>query len=455
VSTVIPLRAEPTGGCSTAPVLRERGQREVFCGLTGIIWLHRKVQDAFFLVVGSRTCAHLIQSAAGVMIFAEPRFATAIIDERDLAGLADCHDELDRVVNRLLDRRPEIRTLFLVGSCPSEVIKLDLSRAAQRLNQLHSPQVRVLNYSGSGIETTFTQGEDACLAAWAPTLPAASADAAPALMVVGTLADVVEDQFTRLFAELGIGPVSFFPPRRATLLPAIGPNTHILLAQPYLADTARALEERGAQRLDAPFPLGEEGTTRWLEAAARTFGVSRERFDRVTQAGRERAQHAVAGHRARLTGQRIFFFPDSQLEIPLARFLSRELGMQLTEVGTPYLHRQHMAAELALLPAGTVLSEGQDVERQLDRCRAARPDIVVCGLGLANPLEAEGMTTKWAIELVFTPVQGYEQAGDLAELFARPLVRRMKLAEARRETVSVQGPFSAKQRALASAPLEA
>ena len=35
----------------------------------------------------------------------------------------------------LLQRRPEIRTLFLVGSCPSEVIKLDLARAAERLNE--------------------------------------------------------------------------------------------------------------------------------------------------------------------------------------------------------------------------------------------------------------------------------------------------------------------------------
>jgi len=104
--------------------LKERGQREVFCGLTGIIWLHRKIQDAFFLVVGSRTCAHLIQSAAGVMIFAEPRFATAIIDDRDLAGLADANDELDKVVKQLLERRPDIKLLFLVGSCPSEVIKL-------------------------------------------------------------------------------------------------------------------------------------------------------------------------------------------------------------------------------------------------------------------------------------------------------------------------------------------
>ena len=120
-------------------VRRESGQREVFCGLTGIVWLHRKIQDAFFLVVGSRTCAHLIQSAAGVMIFAEPRFATAIMEEKDLAGLTDANDELDRIVTQLIARRPDIRLLFLVGSCPSEVIKLDLSRAALRLSQKFSP----------------------------------------------------------------------------------------------------------------------------------------------------------------------------------------------------------------------------------------------------------------------------------------------------------------------------
>jgi light-independent protochlorophyllide reductase subunit N len=427
MSTVIPIHRPAAVGCADAPVLRERGQREVFCGLTGIIWLHRKIQDAFFLVVGSRTCAHLIQSAAGVMIFAEPRFATAIIDERDLAGLADANAELDRVVTRLLERRPEIRMLFLVGSCPSEVIKLDLSRAASRLSERFSPKVRVLNYSGSGIETTFTQGEDACLAALVPQLPQAEVQSPPSLLVVGALADVVEDQFARLFGQLGITPVRFFPPRHATQLPAVGPNTRILLAQPFLADTARALEARGATRLAAPFPLGSEGTTLWLQAAATAFGVSASTFERVTLAGRERAAAALARVRPTLAGKRIFFFPDSQLEPPIARFLAREMGMQLVEVGTPYLHRQHLAEELALLPDGTVLSEGQHVDKQLDRCRAAAPDIVVCGLGLANPLEAEGLTTKWAIELVFTPIHGYEQAADLAELFARPLLRRLKL----------------------------
>ena len=425
VIDIKPLAASPALGCADAPVLKERGQREVFCGLTGIIWLHRKIQDAFFLVVGSRTCAHLLQSAAGVMIFAEPRFATAIIDERDLAGLADANAELDRVVTRLLERRPDIKLLFLVGSCPSEVIKLDLSRAAQRLSKNYANSVRILNYSGSGIETTFTQGEDACLASLVPEMAESQA---PALMVVGALADVVEDQFKRLFDALDIGPVHFFPPRHAAELPAIGPNTQFLLAQPFLADTACVLEARGAQRLSAPFPLGVEGTTGWLQAAATAFGVSPARFEQVIAPKRERAQGALARHRAALQGKRIFFFPDSQLEVPLARFLSRELGMGLAEVGSPYLHRQHLAAEMALLPADTVLSEGQDVERQLDRCRAAQPDLVVCGLGLANPLENEGFTTKWAIELVFTPIQGYDQAADLAELFTRPLTRRTKLA---------------------------
>lgn len=413
-------------GCAEAPVLRERGQREVFCGLTGIVWLHRKVQDAFFLVVGSRTCAHLLQSAAGVMIFAEPRFGTAIMEERDLAGMTDANEELDRVVDRLLGRRPDIKLLFLVGSCPSEVIKLDLAKASQRLSARFSPAVKVLNYSGSGIETTFTQGEDACLASLVPVMPASDAES---LLIVGALPDIVEDQFRRLFAELGIARVDCLPARRAADLPGVGANTKFLLAQPFLADTAAALEARGAKRLDALFPFGAEGTTDWLHAAAKAFGVDEMHFRRTIAPGRERAKRALERHRERLADKRIFFMPDSQLEVPLARFVAAELGMIPVEVGTPYLHRDHLARELDALPDYVTLSEGQDVDKQLDRVRAERPDLTVCGLGLANPLEREGLTTKWSIELVFSPVHGFDQAGDLAELFARPLVRQEKLRE--------------------------
>ena len=409
-------------------VIRERGQREVFCGLTGIVWMHRKIQDAFFLVVGSRTCAHLIQSAAGVMIFAEPRFATAIIDERDLAGMADINDELDREVKRLLQRRPDIKLLFLVGSCPSEVIKIDLQRAAERLSEEYLPDVRILNYSGSGIETTFTEGEDTCLESLVPVCPQPAADAEQQLLIVGALPDIVEDQFRRLFDKLGIDNLAFFPPRKSTDLPSIGGNTRYLLAQPFLTATADVLNKRGAQRLPAPFPFGAEGTTAWLQAAASAWGIADETFRAVTEAPAKRARSAVARYRFQLSDKRIFFFPDSQLEVPLARFLHNELGMQLTEVGSPYLHRLHLAEEFAMLPEGVSYSEGQHVDKQLDRCLAAAPDLVVCGLGLANPLESRGIRTKWAIELLFTPIHGYDQAGDCAELFARPLIRQDKLA---------------------------
>lgn len=414
----------PATGCRDVPVLAERGQHEVFCGLTGIIWLHRKIQDAFFLVVGSRTCAHLLQSAAGVMIFAEPRFGTAILEESDLAGLADAQEELEREVDRLLSRRPDIRQLFLVGSCPSEVIKLDLSRAAERLSARHAPKVRVLNYSGSGIETTFTEGEDACLAAMVPALPETDRRQ---LILVGALPDVVEDQALDLLSKLGIEDVAVLPARHADSGLAIGPNTVFALTQPFLGGTLAALERRGARHIPAPFPFGEEGTTAWLTAVAREFGVDQAHFDAVTAAPRARAARAVARAAEDLRDRSVFFFPDSQLEIPLARFLTRECGMRAIEVGTPYIHRAVVGPELDLLDRGPLLTEGQDVERQLDRCRGTRPGLTVCGLGLANPLEAEGLATKWAIELVFTPVHFYEQAGDLAGLFSCPLRRRAAL----------------------------
>lgn len=417
-----------TSALDNIAVTVERGQREVFCGLTGIVWLHRKMQDAFFLVVGSRTCAHLLQSAAGVMIFSEPRFATAIMQEKDLAGLSDANEELDRIVHRLLERRPDIATLFLVGSCPSEVIKLDLGRAAQRLSAAHQGRVRVLNYSGSGIETTFTEGEDACLEAMIKAAPHTDEQQ---LMIVGALPDIVEDQFDRLFETSGIKKaalnVTYFPPRRAAEIPAIGPNTTFLLAQPFLNATRRALIEKGATHIPALFPFGVNGTQAWLYAAADAVGVARAEVDTASAAPIARARKALEHYTPILKGKRLWFMPDSQLELPLARFMQQECGMEILEVGVPYLDRKTMSEELKVLPESARVVEGQDVDKQLDRLRTESPDLTVCGLGIANPLEGEGLSTKWSIELVFSPVHGFDQAGDLAELFARPLSRRQKL----------------------------
>ena len=337
----------PTEGCTETPIIRERGQREVFCGLTGIIWMHRKIQDAFFLIVGSRTCAHLMQSAAGVMIFAEPRFATAIIDERDLAGMSDANDELDRVAAQVLERRPDIKMLFLVGSCPSEVIKLDLSRAAERLNAVRA---------GRAHPELFGQRHRDDLHPGRGQLPG-GAGARPARSSAeragrSTPGGGLPGGHRRGPAHPHVGRArrrpGALPAAQKRRRPAAGRAQHrYLLAQPFLGETAKALEDRGATRLDAPFPLGAEGTTGWLKAAADHWGVDAETFETAVAPARRRAQTAVAHFRERLEGQRIFFFPDSQLELPLARFLARECGMVPVEVGTPYLHGQHMAQEVA------------------------------------------------------------------------------------------------------------
>jgi light-independent protochlorophyllide reductase subunit N len=103
----------------------------------------------------------------------------------------------------------------------------------------------------------------------------------------------------------------------------------------FLGDTGRALDGRGAVRLPAPFPFGAEGTTGWLHAAARAFGVDEMHFRRVVAPGRERAKRALAKYRDRLEGKTIFFLPDSQLEIPLARFLAAEIGMSRSRSARP------------------------------------------------------------------------------------------------------------------------
>ncbi len=165
----------------------------------------------------------------------------------------------------------------------------------------------------------------------------------------------------------------------------------------------------------------------WFRAAAESFNVPEDVFKSTMRAPYERAQRSLEGCKETLENRRIAFLPDSQLEIPLARFLSRECGMVPTEVSTPFYDALTMAQEAPLLPEGVEWFEGQDLDTALDRVRASRPDLTVCGMGIANPLEAEGLRTKWSIELMFSPIQGFDQAGDLAELFARPLRRQARL----------------------------
>ena len=163
------------------------------------------------------------------------------------------------------------------------------------------------------------------------------------------------------------------------------------------------------------------------QAAAAEWGHSAESVQEALAIPMARAQKSLARAKESLEGRTIHFLPDSQLELPLARFLRDECGMSLMEVATPYLDQTLMADELERLGRGVSLVEGSNLDSALARVRANRPDLTVCGMGIANPLEAEGLRTKWSIELIFTPIQGFDQVADLAGLFARPLVRERQL----------------------------
>jgi len=71
---------------------------------------------------------------------------------------------------------------------------------------------------------------------------------------------------------MGVGAVRSLPPRRSTELPPVGKGTKVLLAQPFLSATARALIARGAELIAAPYPLGVEGSRDWMAAGGSGTG---------------------------------------------------------------------------------------------------------------------------------------------------------------------------------------
>ena len=62
----------------------ETGNYHTFCPISCVAWLYQKIEDSFFLVIGTKTCGYFLQNALGVMIFAEPRYAMAELEEGDI-----------------------------------------------------------------------------------------------------------------------------------------------------------------------------------------------------------------------------------------------------------------------------------------------------------------------------------------------------------------------------------
>ena len=442
----------------------ETGNYHTFCPISCVAWLYQKIEDSFFLVVGTKTCGYFLQNALGVMIFAEPRYAMAELEEGDISAQLNDYKELKRICLQIKqDRQPSV--IVWIGTCTTEIIKMDLEGMAPRLeNEIDVP---IVVARANGLDYAFTQGEDTVLAAMVdrcttyeplhaslppnpvnpvnPVNPTDSKDSLDLresqkktmvtnqkpLVLFGSLPSSVAGQLNFELKNQGIIPLGWLPSEHYHDLPPLGENVYVCGINPFLSRTATTLmRRRKCKLIGAPFPIGPDGTRLWLEKICSQFNIEpiglKEREETIW--------NSLSDYLNLVRGKSVFFMGDNLLEISLARFLVR-CGMIVYEVGIPYLDKRFQAAELALLqttcqqmnvPMPRIV-EKPDNYHQVQRIRELQPDLAITGMAHANPLEARGISTKWSVEFTFAQIHGFSNARDILELVTRPLRRNSAL----------------------------
>lgn len=439
----------------------ETGNYHTFCPISCVAWLYQKIEDSFFLVVGTKTCGYFLQNALGVMIFAEPRYAMAELEEGDISAQLSDYLELKRLCLEIKeDRNPSV--IVWIGTCTTEIIKMDLEGMAPRLEA--ECGIPIVVARANGLDYAFTQGEDTVLAAMAHRCPQAGLSdndqrdkasgfhgqsltekgsghlsststnkSQSSLVLFGSLPSTVAKQLTLELENQGVPVSGWLPSQKYGDLPALGENVYVCGVSPFLSRTATTLmRRRKCKLICAPFPIGPDGTKAWIEKICSVFNISPKGLE-----NREASVWASLEDYLQLVrGKSVFFMGDNLLEISLARFLIA-CGMTVLEVGIPYMDKRFQAAELALLENTCIANnspmprivEKPDNYHQIQRIRELQPDLAITGMAHANPLEARGISTKWSVEFTFAQIHGFANARDILELVTRPLRRNQSLQE--------------------------
>nr|QKV47151.1 protochlorophyllide reductase ChlN subunit [Tectaria decurrens] len=433
----------------------ETGNYHTFCPISCVAWLYQKIEDSFFLVVGTKTRGYFLQNAPGVMIFAEPRYAMAESEEGDISAQLNDQKELEKICLRVKsDRNPSV--IIWIGTCTTEIIKMDSEGIAPKLEkQLGVP---IVVARANGLDHAFTQGEDTVLAAMTHRCPEFNprlmnrqrrhasklvvVDVDPSdkildekgelnkcsLVLFGSLPSSVASQSNLELKRQSVSVSGWLPSQKYNELPALGEGVYVCGVNPFLSRTATALmRRRKCQLIGAPFPIGPDGTRAWIEKICSVFDVKpnglEERENQIWK--------ILSDYLEIITGKSVFFMGDNLLEISIARFSIR-CGMVVYEVGIPYMDRRYQAAELLLLqhtcremkkPMPRIV-EKPDNYSQVQRMHELQPDLAITGMAHANPLEARDIDTKWSVEFTFAQIHGSVNARDTLELVTRPLRRR-------------------------------
>jgi light-independent protochlorophyllide reductase subunit N len=449
----------------------ETGNYHTFCPISCVAWLYQKIEDSFFLVIGTKTCGYFLQNALGVMIFAEPRYAMAELEESDISAQLNDYKELKRLCLQIKqDRNPSV--IVWIGTCTTEIIKMDLEGMAPKLEAEIGLPIVVAR--ANGLDYAFTQGEDTVLASLIHRCPGRDAEFStsgrlsngteqnssgtksalssqnqeeknsslinspsiliqnkPSIVLFGSVPNTIANQLTNELEKQGISVAGWLPSTRYSELPTLNENVYVCGINPFLSRTATTLiRRRKCKLINAPFPIGPDGTRAWLEKICSVFSIEpiglEEREEKIWQSLKE--------YREIVAGKSVFFMGDNLLEISLARFLAR-CGMIIYEIGIPYMDKRYQKAELELLektckemhiPIPRIV-EKPDNYNQIQRIRELKPDLTITGMAHANPLEARGINTKWSVEFTFAQIHGFTNAKDILELVTRPLRRNNAL----------------------------
>jgi len=412
----------------------ETGNYHTFCPISCVAWLYQKIEDSFFLVIGTKTCGYFLQNALGVMIFAEPRYAMAELEEGDISAQLNDYQELKRLCLQIKrDRNPSV--IFWIGTCTTEIIKMDLEGIAPKLEK--EIQVPIVVARANGLDYAFTQGEDTVLAALAqrisnPVEKNINVNQEP-LILFGSLPDSVANQLTFELKKQNIIVTGWLPAKRYSELPSINEGNFVCGVNPYLSRTATTLmRRRKCKLISAPFPIGPDGTRIWIEKICSALNIE----PTGLELREKESWDSLKSYIDLIKGKSVFFMGDNLLEISLARFLIN-CGMIVYEIGIPYMDKRYQKAELELLEKVCKtknvmipkIIEKPDNYNQIDRIRDLQPDLVITGMAHANPLEARGISTKWSVEFTFAQIHGFTNAKDILELITRPLRRNGGLKE--------------------------
>lgn len=385
----------------------ETGNYHTFCPISCVSWLYQKIEDSFFLVIGTKTCGYFLQNALGVMIFAEPRYAMAELEESDISAQLNDYKELKRLCLQIKqDRNPSV--IVWIGTCTTEIIKMNLEGIARKLEQ--EINIPIVVAPANGLDYAFTQGEDTVLTAMVKKKPisltAKIADQQVAgqettfsnvstdksvvshqlptsqhnntlgvgpkvssdlenpntstqklvepirerlqsLVLFGSLPSPVTSMLTHELKSQGIEVSGWLPSNRYSEFEnlQLDKNVFICGVNPYLSRTATALmRTHKCKLISAPFPIGPDGTRAWIEKICSSYGI----MPIGLEEREKKIWDNLKDYIQLIKGKSVFFMGDNLLEISLARFLIR-CGMIVYEIGIPYLDQRFQAAELALL----------------------------------------------------------------------------------------------------------